>query len=46
MAAHATVDAAIEERCFLCDPYLDIISRTIGVSAVQGREELVGELVS
>jgi hypothetical protein len=46
MTAHVTMDIATEERCFLCDPYLDIISRPIsGASAVQGSEEFVGELV-
>jgi hypothetical protein len=40
MAAHARMDRATEERCFLCGPCLDIISRTINVySGV----ELVGE---
>jgi hypothetical protein len=28
MAAHATMDTATEERCFLCGPCLDIIGRT------------------
>jgi hypothetical protein len=29
MAAHATTDTATEERCFLCCPCLDVLSRTI-----------------
>jgi hypothetical protein len=38
MAAHATMDTATDERCFLYGPCLDAIS-----SAVQKSEELVGE---
>jgi hypothetical protein len=45
MAAHATMDTATEEQCFLCDPCLHILSRTIRVSAVQGNEDFIGELV-
>jgi hypothetical protein len=41
-----------EERCFLCGPCLDVVSRTIGrfsavkLSAVQESKELVVELVN
>jgi hypothetical protein len=46
MAARATMDAATEERCFLCGPCLEVISRTSSerqCSAAQGSEELVGD---
>jgi hypothetical protein len=36
MAAHSTRDTATEEWCFLCGPFLDVISRTISeCSAVE-----------
>jgi hypothetical protein len=46
-----------EERCFLCDMYRDVISRTISenylvlcsavqCSAARGSEDLVGKLVN
>jgi hypothetical protein len=39
MAAHATMDTATEELCFLCDPCIDGIRRTIGeCSAVEVSE--------
>jgi hypothetical protein len=44
MAAHATVDTATDERCFLCGLCQDVICRAVGVSVVEW-SELVGELV-
>jgi hypothetical protein len=39
MAVNVTMDTATEERCFLCGPCLDAISRTISeLSGVQWRE--------
>jgi hypothetical protein len=36
MAAHATMDTAKEERCFLCGPCLDVIGRAFSeFSSVQ-----------
>jgi hypothetical protein len=32
MAAQAAMDTATEERCFLCGPFRDVLSRTIRVS--------------
>jgi hypothetical protein len=29
MAAHATMNTETEERCFMCGPCLDVISRII-----------------
>jgi hypothetical protein len=56
MAVLAATDTAAEVQCFLCDPCLDVISRTISecsavqcssvqLSELQEREELVGELI-
>jgi hypothetical protein len=38
MTAHETMETATKERCFLCDPCLYVISRTISESAVQCRK--------
>jgi hypothetical protein len=38
MAAHATVYAATEKRCFLCRPCLNIISRAISEISVDSSE--------
>jgi hypothetical protein len=47
MAADATVDTTAEERCFLCGPCLDIISRTIsGVSSAEFSTVERSEMVS
>jgi hypothetical protein len=39
MAAHATMDAATEEQCFLYGPCLAVMSRTIsGASSIERSE--------